>query len=137
VTAAGVLAGLWPTLSKFLLRIGRWLLDVVLEEGRTGLAVYMRMRVRVLKRRRARFRKTRPRHKWLTTRITWWAKAAKWLEGQEAKRLSRRVAEEAQKRAARELDGAEPEWENFGRWTKGQERRAKRRARRIMRRAPA
>lgn len=135
MSASGILAGLWPKLRGFLLRIGQWLLDVVLEDGRRGLAVYLRQRVRVLKRRRLRARKGKARHKWLTLRINTWNRAATWLEGAEGKKLSKSVAKAAQKRAAEELDQAEPIWENFENWTKAQERRAKRRAKRMLRRA--
>lgn len=135
MSAAGILAGLWPRLSKFLIRIGRWLLDVVLEEGRRGLAVYMRQRVRVLKRRRKRRKPKSARYRWLTARITWWGKAARWFDGEEAKRLNTRVTEAAQERAQRELDDAEPEWENFAKWSRAQRRRARRAARRARRRA--
>ena len=135
MSTAGILAGLWPALRRFLVRIGRWLIDVAIEEGRSGLAVYLRQRVRVLTRRRKRRRKGSARYRWLTTRINWWRKAANWLEGQEAKRLSKRVAKEAKKRAEKELDDLEPVWENFGRWSRAERRRAERRARRAARRA--
>jgi len=135
VSAAGILAGMWPKLRRFLLRIGQWLLDVVLEEGRRGLASYLRQRVRVLSRRRKRRKKSSARYKWLTLRINTWRRCAKWLEGDEGKKLSRRVAKAAQRRAKEELDQAEPVWENFESWTKAQERRAKRRAKRMLRRA--
>jgi len=135
VSAAGILAGMWPKLRRFLLRIGQWLLDVVLEEGRRGLASYLRQRVRVLSRRRKRRKKSSARYKWLTLRINIWRRCAKWLEGDEGKKLSRRVAKAAQRRAKEELDQAEPVWENFESWTKAQERRAKRRANRMLRRA--
>lgn len=133
MSTAGILAGLWPALRRFVLRIGRWLIDVAIEEGRRGLAVYLRQRVRVLTRRRKRCRKKGSRYRWLSTRITWWRKAAKWLEGQEAKRLSKRVAKEAKKRAENELDDLEPVWENFGKWTRAERRKARRRARRARR----
>lgn len=135
MSAAGILAGMWPKLRRFLLRIGQWLLDVVLEEGRRGLASYLRQRVRVLSRRRKRRKKSSARYKWLTLRINTWRRCAKWLEGDEGKKLSRRVAKAAQRRAKEELDQAEPVWENFESWTKAQERRAKRRAKRMLRRA--
>ncbi|MHA1573445.1 MAG: hypothetical protein ACTSX8_05575 [Alphaproteobacteria bacterium] len=135
MSAAGILAGMWPKLRRFLLRIGQWLLDVVLEEGRRGLASYLRQRVRVLSRRRKRRKKSSARYKWLTLRINIWRRCAKWLEGDEGKKLSRRVAKAAQRRAKEELDQAEPVWENFESWTKAQERRAKRRANRMLRRA--
>lgn len=135
MSAAGILAGMWPKLRRFLLRIGQWLLDVVLEEGRRGLASYLRQRVRVLSRRRKRRKKSSARYKWLTLRINTWRRCAEWLEGDEGRKLSRRVAKAAQRRAKEELDQAEPVWENFESWTKAQERRAKRRANRMLRRA--
>lgn len=130
-----MLAGLWPVLKMFLLRIGGWILDVAIAEGRAGLASYLRQRVQVLTRRRKKCKRQGARYRWLSARITWWTKAAKWLESQAAKKLQKRVAQAAKKRAAEELDQAEPVWENFGKWSKAEKRRAERRMRRAARRA--
>ena len=134
MSTSAVLAALWPDLKTFLVKIGRWLLDVILEEGRGGLAVYMRQRVGVFKRRRKRA-KSKRRQKWLAGRILRWNKAAVWLESAAAKRLSKRVATQAQELAERELENVEPELENFARWNRRELRRARRRARRAARRA--
>lgn len=130
MTTTAILAALWPTLRSFLVRIGRWLIDVVLAEGRAGLAIYMRQRVGVFIRRRKRAR-SKLRKKWLTGRIRRWRAAAKWLESAEAKKLSRKVAQKAQERAEQELDDLEPALENFARWSRVERRRARRKARRL------
>ena len=134
MSSTAIVSALWPELRGFLVRIGRWLLDVIIEEGRTGLAVYMRQRVRVFTRRRKRARGKR-RIKWLTGRIARWRKAAKWLESAKAHILTKRVATKAQERAERELDDLEPELENFERWSRRELRQAARRSRRAARRA--
>jgi hypothetical protein len=115
-------------LRRWIVKIGRWLLDTVLAEGRRGLAVYMRQRVHVFRARRARAR-TKRRRQWLDGRIRRWTKAAEWFDGEEAARLSKRVAKEAQGRAEAELDELEPELENFRRWNRARAR-DKRRAKR-------
>ncbi len=129
MSSAAVAATLWPALRGFLVRIGRWLLDVILEVGRSGLALYMRQRVGVFVRRRKRA-KAKRRIKWLTGRIARWRKAAAWLESTEAKKLTKQVARRAQKLAESQLDEIEPELENFARWNRRELRRARRRARR-------
>ncbi len=129
VTTSGVLMGIWPTLRGFLTRIGRWLLDVVITDGRRGLAAYMRQRIRVFSIRRRRAQHAR-RKKWLTGRIARWRHAATWLESAEGAKLTKQVARRAQRLAESALDELEPELENFGRWNRRELRRARRRARR-------
>jgi hypothetical protein len=136
VSSAGILAGLWPALRRILIGIGRWILDVILNEGRSGLAVYMRQRIGVFTRRLKRARKGSPRSRWLTGRIRRWTQGATWLEGAAAKALSKKIAQEAQRRAEDELQAGEPVFENFAAWSKAEKRRAARRARRAVTRPP-
>ncbi len=129
MSTAAILSAIWPTLRGFLTRIGRWLLDVLLVDGRRGLALYMRQRIRVFEIKRGRSAHKR-RKKWLTGRIGRWRKAATWLESAQAAKLTKQVARRAQKLAESQLDEIEPELENFARWNRRELRRARRRARR-------
>ena len=129
MSTAAILSAVWPTLRGFLTRIGRWLLDVLLADGRRGLALYMRQRIRVFEIKRGRSAHKR-RKKWLAGRIGRWRKAATWLESAQAAKLTKQVARRAQKLAESQLDEIEPELENFARWNRRELRRARRRARR-------
>ena len=134
MSTSAILAGLWPGLRRLLIGIGHWILDVILAEGRSGLAVYMRQRVGVFTRRLKRTRKGSPRSRWLTGRIRRWTQGAAWIEGEAAKALSKQIAKRAQRLAALVLEEGEPAGENFAAWSKAEERRAARRARRAARR---
>jgi hypothetical protein len=121
-----VLTALWPVLRRLAQQIGRWILDVALEEGRAALAAYMRLRVGMFRRRQARARGA-ARRAWLDGRIRRWSKAAGWLESADGRRLTRKVASAAVERGQAELDANEPTAENFSRWKRDRERRRDRR----------
>ncbi len=130
VAVARVLTGLWPALRNLLLKIGRWLIETIAEEGIGGLIVYMRQRVRVfgrrivrVKARRSRMKSKRgPRYKienwrvlWLQGRVKRWRTAIAWLQSKAAERLRGYVIAKAVARAQDEIPEEAPD-EDFSRW---------------------
>lgn len=129
--ARAALEPLWPTLRGFLLRIGRWLLETILDATARGLVIYMQQRIKVFCRRLERTRSKR-RQTWLRGRIARWARAAKWFE-QKADALEERITKAAMARAEAEVPDEAPDFEDFARWSRA-ERRRKARERRQERR---
>ena len=123
--ATAVLAALWPGLRKALLAIGRWLLNTIADEGVKGLAIYMRQRVKVFRRRLTRVvtrkRYSEWRARWLNSRILRWEGAIKWLTSTAAAKLKGRVVGLAMERATREVPEDAPD-ELFSRWRRRQMR---------------
>jgi hypothetical protein len=126
--ATAVLVKMWPGLRRSLLSIGRWLLDVIVDEGVKGLLVYMRQRVKVFGRRLRRVLKRRVspkwrvgcwRAKWLRGRIARWRRAIAWLGGAQATKLKGRIVGLAIARATREIPTEAPD-EVFARWRRRQ-----------------
>lgn len=78
MSAAGIARALWPALRRILIRIGRWVLDDLLEDGVRFVGRYMLKRCKVFRRRLERAR-TKIRRGWLRRRIVRWQKAAAWL----------------------------------------------------------
>ena len=121
--ATAALVQMWPSLRRSLLEIGRWLLEVIADEGVRGLIIYMRQRVKVFRRRLRRVLKRRAhskwRVKWLDGRITRWGRAIAWLSGSQASKLKGKVVGLAIDRATREIPTEAPD-EVFARWRRRQ-----------------
>lgn len=64
---------------KILKAIGRWVLDDLVSYGVDALIGYMRVRIGVFGKRRARAKRDR-RKRWLAGRIKRWTTAMRWLE---------------------------------------------------------
>lgn len=128
------LAPMWPTLRKYALQIGRWLIETIAEEGLRGLVIYMRQRVKVFARRKARVVARRRRNKskrgkrfevenwrvrWLSGRIRRWNTAIAWLQSKAAAKLKGKLIDLAVERAKREIPEEAPD-EDFARWRRRQ-----------------
>lgn len=74
----GIARALWPALRRILIRLGRWVLDDLVEDGVRFVARYLLKRVRVFARRLGRAR-TKLRRRWLRGRIGRWRDASAWL----------------------------------------------------------
>lgn len=122
MTTAAILKAIWPGLRRVLLRIGRWLLNALADEGLRGLVSYMRQRVKVFRRRLAKILKRRHskwRPKWLRGRIARWLGAIRWLQGKRAAKLKGRVLDYAQRFAEDTIPEDAPD-ESFARWRRRQ-----------------
>lgn len=68
---------LWPTLRRYMIRIGRWIIERICETSPIAIALYMQERATHL-RRKAKSAKKRKRAK--LRRARWWAGAARWIK---------------------------------------------------------
>lgn len=110
MSAAGIARALWPALRRILIRLGRWVLDDVLEDGLSFVARYLLKRVKVMRRRLGRAR-TKWRRRWLRARIGGWVHASEWLTSHAAsltkralrlyERLAERIPETSRHESAR------------------------------------
>lgn len=89
MSAAGIVRALWPALRRILIRIGRWVLDDLLEDGVRFVARYLRKRVKVFQRRLGRV-KAKWRQRCLRRRIRRYLGASAWLD-EHAGSLSKRA----------------------------------------------
>lgn len=122
MTTTAILQAIWPGLRRVLLRIGRWLLRTIADEGLRGLISYMRQRVRVFQARLKRVlgrKHSKWRPKWLRGRIARWRNAITWLGSKRAAKLKGRVLEAAEKMAERLIPEEAP-GESFARWRRRQ-----------------
>ena len=78
MSASGIARALWPALRRILIRLGRWVLDDLAEDGVVFVARYLLKRVQVFARRLKRAR-TKLRRRWLRGRIGRWRHASAWL----------------------------------------------------------
>jgi hypothetical protein len=122
MTTTAILQAIWPGLRRVLLRIGRWLLRTIADEGLRWLISYMRQRVRVFQARLKRVlarRHSKWRPKWLRGRIRRWRNAISWLKSKRAAKLKGRVLDAAQRMAERTIPEEAPD-ESFSRWRRRQ-----------------
>lgn len=78
MTRTGIVKALWPAMRRILIRLGRWVLDDLVDDGVRFVARYLLKRVRVFSRRLGRAR-SRLRRRWLRRRIGRWRDASAWL----------------------------------------------------------
>jgi hypothetical protein len=81
---------LWSGLKRILIRIGRWVLDELIDEGVDRLVSYMRKRVKVFRWRLRNRARAEWRISFLRGKISRWNAAIRWLQ-RRAKQLAGKV----------------------------------------------